>query len=128
MYEVTWIFFKYNIFYSQSSSKNFCEYIIAESPSQKIAWNYLKISLIVFIHFSKIFREYMRMENQSYKIAWNYSKNHLIFFKCNFFLTSKIFQKTFVNKRMENLDYKNGNIEKKYLKNMPNKQSLKVKK
>ena len=29
---------------------------------------------------------------------------------------------------MENLDYKNGNIEKKYLKNMPNKQSLKVKK
>ena len=72
-------------------------------------------------NFSTNLCEYVRVENPSYKITWNHSKNII-------FSVFRKFVKYFSEyKRMENLNYKNENIERKYLKNMWKNQFLKVK-
>ena len=67
------------------------------------------------------------MEHPGYKIAWNHSKNQLNCFKYNTFCFHK-FSKSFCEYiRMEKLDYKNENIDRKYLEKIWINQFLKVK-
>ena len=63
------------------------------------------------------------MENLSNKIDSNYSKNYLNTIFC-FHNYSKIFCEYI---RLEHQDFKNENIEKKYIENMQNNQFLRVK-
>ena len=66
----------------------------------------------------------MKMENSSHKTAWNYLQIFWIVLNTIFF-NLKNFSKNFREYiRMETLDYKNEDIERKYLKNMQEKPTV----
>ena len=89
-----------------------------ENLSNKIVWN----TIFWFHKFLKTFLWIFRNGNLGNKIDWNYSKYLLN----TIFCFHKVFKKIpWIYK--DNQDYKNQNIERKYLQNMQYNQFLRVK-
>ena len=69
---------------------------------------------LFFINFSKHFYEYIKTEKFEQQNSLKSLKNHLNYFKYNIF---QYFSKNILEYIwMENLDYKNENIKRKYFK------------